>query len=784
MMNQQELRARESLCTQEHPPKCAARCPVHVDVRTMISSIQKGDIAAAMKVYQKAIAFPNIVSHLCDAPCQSACVRTDIDEGIHIQQLEKYMAQAMVDKARGKSLKPPSKGKSVAVIGSGLSGLTATKLLGSKGYRITIFEREEAIGGRLRAYDELILPKTMLLKDLESLAIYDITIKTQTTVNPSMWSEIISTFDAVYLDISKDAFEACVGAPFEAFTIDAATLSLNATISVSAVETVSAELYDNVFAGGSLYRNGDKTAIVDCVSDGKMVTNTIDRYLQNVSLTANRTGEGPIETQLYTDLEDLIPEAAITPANFENGYTANEAQAEAARCLLCECLACVKNCVYMQHYKSYPKRYFREIYNNLSIVMGIHHANKMINTCSLCGLCETICPNDASMRDVVLEARQQMVSNDKMPPSAHDFALRDMAFSTGDQFALFKRQQGFERVSHVFFPGCQLSGSSPEHILTVYPWLCDHIETGVGLMLDCCGAPALWAGRESLFSEQMDAIRSRWDEEGRPVFITACPSCMAMFKEAIPEMTVVMLYEVLAAGELPSKASKKVPQTFAIHDSCSTRHETALQNAVRKLASDQGHTISELKFSRDKTKCCGFGGLMMFADKTIANAVIADRAAESPEAYITYCAMCRDNFLGQSKPTYHILDILFGDAADDLTRLKPPDFSMRHENRAKLKRKVLSEFWGECVDEPLPKVAFTLAEGVRDLMAERNILLEDIEMVLAHVKMTGNKIWHAQSGLFMAYYQPSAVTYWVAFEETASGYHIKNAYSHRLTIEI
>jgi hypothetical protein len=68
-------------------------------------------------------------------------------------------------------------------------------------------------------------------------------------------------------------------------------------------------------------------------------------------------------------------------------------------------------------------------------------------------------------------------------------------------------------------------------------------------------------------------------------------------------------------------------------------------------------------------------------------------------------------------------------------------------------------------------------------MAERNILLEDIEMVLAHVKMTGNKIWHAQSGLFMAYYQPSAVTYWVAFEETASGYHIKNAYSHRLTIE-
>jgi NADPH-dependent glutamate synthase beta subunit-like oxidoreductase len=163
----------------------------------MISSIQKGDVAAAMKSYQKAIVFPNIVSHLCDAPCQSACVRAGIDEGIHIQQLEKFVAQHMADKAHGKILKPPSKGKSVAVIGSGLSGLTAAKLLGSKGYCITIFEREEAIGGRLRAYDEVILPKTMLLKDLESLAIYDITITTQTAVNPSMWSEIISTFDAV-----------------------------------------------------------------------------------------------------------------------------------------------------------------------------------------------------------------------------------------------------------------------------------------------------------------------------------------------------------------------------------------------------------------------------------------------------------------------------------------------------------------------------------------------------------------------------------------------------------
>ncbi len=233
----------------------------------------------------------------------------------------------------------------------------------------------------------------------------------------------------------------------------------------------------------------------------KLRRTLLNRLLQKVSLSADRVNEASMETRLYTNIEGEVTLAPVFPEKGLTGYTREEALKEAERCMLCECLECVKSCVFMAHYKGYPKRYFREIYNNLSIVMGIHYTNKMINTCSECGLCAHICPNGADMGEVVQEARNLMVTTGKMPPSAHDFALRDMAFSKGEKFAMCKPQPGHEDMQYLFFPGCQLAGSKPEHIEKSYKWLCDHLEGGVGLMLDCCGAPALWSGRRALFEE-------------------------------------------------------------------------------------------------------------------------------------------------------------------------------------------------------------------------------------------------------------------------------------------
>jgi len=68
--------------------------------------------------------------------------------------------------------------------------------------------------------------------------------------------------------------------------------------------------------------------------------------------------------------------------------------------------------------------------------MGSRSANLLINSCSLCGLCEAVCPEDFAMQDLCLQARRSMVQRGKMPPSAHEFALEDMAFSLGEDFFL------------------------------------------------------------------------------------------------------------------------------------------------------------------------------------------------------------------------------------------------------------------------------------------------------------------------------------------------------------
>jgi len=83
-----------------------------------------------------------------------------------------------------------------------------------------------------------------------------------------------------------------------------------------------------------------------------------------------------------------------------------------------------------------------------------------------------------------------MVEKGKMPPSVHEFALRDMAFSTSVAFAPARHQRGRETSSHVFFPGCQLSASLPGQVFQIYEHLQQRLKGGVGLILGCCGAPA------------------------------------------------------------------------------------------------------------------------------------------------------------------------------------------------------------------------------------------------------------------------------------------------------
>ena len=153
------------------------------------------------------------------------------------------------------------------------------------------------------------------------------------------------------------------------------------------------------------------------------------------------------------------PLTAVHPAVPAEGYSAEEARDEAARCLRCECLECVKVCTYLEQFGGYPRRYAREIYNNASIVQGERKSNLLINSCMLCGLCTAVCPEDFSMPDLCLSARREMVDRGKMPPSAHEFALEDYAWSQQRRLrALAATSPGRRRVRTSSIPAASWPG--------------------------------------------------------------------------------------------------------------------------------------------------------------------------------------------------------------------------------------------------------------------------------------------------------------------------------------
>jgi NADPH-dependent glutamate synthase beta subunit-like oxidoreductase len=778
-MDQDGLHELENQCIQEHAPACMATCPARVDVRGICAEMEKGNFPSALKILRKAIPFPGIISRICEEPCREKCIRKDAGEAIAIASLER----ACVDYG-GSFEKPaflPRRDNRLAVIGGGLFGLTAACDLAKKGYQVIVFEKNGELGGNILRMYENRLTLQIIQSDFDYLSAIGIQVFLNCPIEKIISGDSNKfkingqEFDAVLLAMGANPSGLLdIEMDKDGIKIDPVTYSSN---------------MNGVFSGGHAARGQDATvrdhihSPIFILADGHRVATSIDRYFQNVSMTAARIKEGSYETQLFTSVEGVLPSPAIKLTG--PGFTHEEATSEAARCLQCQCLECVKVCEYLKEYGSYPKRYIREIYNNLSIVKGERRKNQFINSCSLCGLCGEVCPTDLNMATVCLESRQEMVNQNRMPPSAHDFALRDMQFSNSEPISLFQNAPGTTSSRYLFFPGCQLTASNPDYVEKVYSWLLQQPEfdgnAGVGLALRCCGAPARWAGRQDLFEESRKEFLKEYDRLGKPEVILACSSCYQVFKESFPDISIRSLWTLLDGSDLVKEASGKTKSTrVSIHDPCTTRYETAIQDSVRNITSELGNTVEELPLSREKTECCSYGGHMWLANRPLSEKVIDRRIAESDNAFVTYCVMCRDFFSRHGKQTYHILDLLFNPEMESFT---PPDYSTRHRNREYLKNHLLKTIWGEKMPVSEPSAfELNIPKNVRAILEDRLILEEDIVRVLAHVEETGLSLQNEVTGRWLAYYCPSYVTYWVEYTKGENEYTIYNAYSHRMSI--
>jgi Fe-S oxidoreductase len=760
-MDQQGLHDIEYRCIQEEQPACQAACPLHVDVRKFMTVVRTGDMAGARKILDRTLPLPTVLGRVCDQLCLAKCIRGAIDDPLRMGSLERTVINATGPAA--KPLSMPGKGKRAAVLGGDVSALTVAWDLGKKGYGVDVFAAGEAVGGHLLTLTGL-LPPGALAAELAIMGRMNVVFHPGQRLDAVLLDRLHGEYDAVYVEMLDTNF---LSLGREA--VDALTLGLPGR--------------DGVFCGGFV-APGQPLSVITLAGEGRKAAVSMDRFMGGVSVTASREREGACPTRLFTNTEGVIPLPAVAPADPAAGLTPDEAKTEAARCLDCQCLECVKSCTYLAQYKGYPKVYARQIYNNLSIVQGARSYNQMINSCTLCGQCEELCPSGFSMPDLIASARRDMVSRGKMPLWAHEFVLEDMAFSQSAAFRLLRPAPGEARWARLFFPGCQLGGDPAASVPAVYAHLRAGLAGGVGLGLACCGAPAWWAGRQDLAEAAMAAFRCDWEALGQPRVIAACASCQATFARMAPEIPVVSLWRVLLdeAG-LPEAGGRRPAGPVAVHDACTGRHDVAGLAAVREILGKIGLSVEELPASGRLASCCGFGGLQANANPELAAATIARRIAESPRDFVATCSMCRDRLAGAGKRTYHLLDLLFPGGPGDPADRPDPGFSYRHEARARLKRTLLETVWHEPqAPETPPAVPLVIPDEVRRVMEARHVLDSDVARTIAQAEATGRKFTDKATGRHLAGFATARVTYWALYELIDGAAHVSAAYSHRMNV--
>ena len=403
-MDRKKLQELEGRCIQEEAPTCVAACPIHVDVKTFLARVAAGAWDEAVRVLAATMPLPGIVGRICDHPCQIRCRRIDAGGAIAIADLERA---ALRRGGAGKGQPPmPAKERRVAIVGGALSGLVAAWDLARKGYQVTILADGEKLGGVLRAFPEDVLPDHVIEEELRLLEQMGVKVIFAGRMDAAGWIEAVrGEFDAVYAGLDETTGADPPIAGLDRLTIDPFTLSTTV---------------DGLFVGR---KGADETGFspIGAVAEGRKAATSIDRYLQKVSLTAGREREGPYETKLYTNLEGVTAQPTVPMEDRASGYGDADAMQEAGRCIGCECMECVKACLFLERFKWFPKRYVRQIGNDETMVMGSHGQTiSLVNSCSLCGLCETVCPNGLSMARVCMDGRASLVARGKMAPSAHD----------------------------------------------------------------------------------------------------------------------------------------------------------------------------------------------------------------------------------------------------------------------------------------------------------------------------------------------------------------------------
>src|SRR3989449_3917833 len=201
-LTEEEAKVQGARCMDCGTPFCMSGCPVNNIIPDFNDLVYKQDWQHAIETLHSTNNFPEFTGRICPAPCEEACVLRINDDPVGIKSIE----HAIIDKAFEEGwVKPQSAahktGRKVAVGGSGPAGLACAQQLARVGHDVTVFEKNDRIGGLLRyGIPNFKMEKHLIDRRIEQMRAEGVEFRTKAHVGADIAvADLRSEYDAILL---------------------------------------------------------------------------------------------------------------------------------------------------------------------------------------------------------------------------------------------------------------------------------------------------------------------------------------------------------------------------------------------------------------------------------------------------------------------------------------------------------------------------------------------------------------------------------------------------------
>ena len=200
-LSNNEITKQGSRCMDYGIPFCHSGCPLGNLIPDFNHMVHQGEWQKASWILHSTNNFPEFTGRLCPAPCEQACVLGIIEDPVSIENIEKNIVERAFKEDWIKPQPPKIRtNKTIAVIGSGPAGLAAAQQLNRAGHTVTVFERDDEVGGLLRyGIPNFKMEKGIIDRRIAILKAEGIIFKTNINVGVNYAVEDLKIFDSLVL---------------------------------------------------------------------------------------------------------------------------------------------------------------------------------------------------------------------------------------------------------------------------------------------------------------------------------------------------------------------------------------------------------------------------------------------------------------------------------------------------------------------------------------------------------------------------------------------------------